>query len=168
MNLKNNIHIIIIVLFVLILIVGGIIVGAIMDASDTSNGGVAKIVIDSNRYDFGTISMADGLPRHTFTIKNEGTADLDISQISTSCMCTSAILSVDGQDSPKFGMHSNPTFWSQSIAPGQTATLEVIFDPLAHGPDAIGPITRGITGYSNDNGGKNVPFQLTFSGNVVK
>lgn len=152
-----------------VLILGGIILGVVMSSQEGSNGdGVAKLAIDSSRYDFGTISMSDGLATHTFKITNDGTADLKLSKISTSCMCTSAILEVDGDRSPKFGMHNNPAFWSEKIKPGQSADLEVTFDPNAHGPNATGPVTRTVTFYSNDNGQSSVKSSFTFTANVIK
>jgi len=172
MTKKNDSRLIILAASAAVLILSGIIIGAVMSSSSESSGGdddgVAKLAVDSYSYDFSTISMANGLAKHTFVISNEGTADLDLSNISTSCMCTTAFLEVDGDRSPRFGMHSNPKFWSKKLKPGQTANLEVIFDPLAHGPDATGPITRGVTLYSNDGGQSSVRSQFTFTGNVVK
>ena len=156
-----------------ILIAGGIIasvIGVKMDSSRVTGNaeGMAIMDVASTRYDFGDIKIDGGLVSHKFEIKNTGKGELKFSDISTSCMCTSAYFEVNGEKSPKFGMHKNPTFWSQKLAPGEMGTLEVIFDPMAHGPDAIGPITRSVSVYSNDNGQKNVKSTFTFTANVIR
>lgn len=155
-----------------LLILGGVIGGIIVSLPDQGSGGAPKMKADSTYYDFGDVSMAQGLARSTFKITNDGTADLKISNIATSCMCTKAVLEVDGQKSPEFGMPghggANPAFWSAEIKPGQTANLEVIFDPNAHGPDATGPVTRAITFSSNDGGVSNVRATFTVTANVTK
>ena len=116
--------------------------------------------------DVGKISMAKGEVERVYRIKNAGLTDLIITGIESSCMCTSAILRNNGQDSPVFGMHDNPTDWSTTIAPGSEAELVVIFDPNAHGPDAVGVITRTVSVHSNDviDAAKKVRFE----GEVVK
>ena len=95
-------------------------------------------------YDFGDVPIRGGTVSYDFLLKNVGQTEVVISGISTSCMCTNAVLTVAGQRSPTFGLHNNPLFWSTEIGPEQTAELTVTFDPLAHGPDAIGPVTRVI------------------------
>jgi len=114
------------------------------------------------------------LARHTFTVKNEGSGDLDITSMNTSCMCTTVTLDVDGQKSPVFGMpgHSGggigSAFWSQKIKPGQTGAIEVVFDPLAHGPEEVGRIKREINIYSNNGGRPNTETVIRIAGNVTK
>ena len=157
-----------------ILISGGLIAGAIgyglekNSNSQMDSSGVASMKIDSTRDDFGDIKIDGGLVREKFEIKNTGDGVLRLSNIKTSCMCTSAYLEVDGEKSPKFGMHNNPTFWSEEIGPGQVGNMEIVFDPMAHGPDAIGPITRNVSIYSNDNGQKSVKSTLTLTANVIR
>jgi len=171
---KNDPRLIIFMSAAFILIVGGIILGVATSSKgeNDNSSGVAKLSVDSTYYDFGDVSMAKGLVNHTFKITNEGEGELKISNISTSCMCTTAVLDVAGEKSPSFGMPghggANPTFWSATIKPNQTADLIVTFDPNAHGPQATGPITRVITIYSNDNSQSNVRRNFTFAANVVK
>lgn len=146
----------------------GVVVAGILSTRTEKDTGLPQMKIDSTFFDFGTISMADGKVKHSFTIKNEGTGDLRLTNISTSCMCTTAILEGGGETSPIFGMHNNPTLWSKKIKPGQSANLEVIFDPTAHGPNATGPVTRTVTMYSNDGGKESVKTIFTITANVVK
>lgn len=154
----------------LVLFVGGIIAGvAVYQQNNRVNSGsVPKLVVDETRYDFGKVSMADGPVSHSFIITNEGNGDLKISHIQSSCMCTTAVLKNGEETSPKFGMHNNPMFWSTKLAPGNSATLEVTFDPLAHGPEATGPVTRTVTMYTNDGGKENIEKIFTITADVVK
>lgn len=130
----------------------------------SQTAGSSKIEAKEKNYDFGDVSMAKGVVKHTFEIKNSGSGNLKISEIKTSCMCTSAVLDIDGKKSPAFSLHNNPMLWSDEIAAGQTAKLEVAFDPNAHGPDATGPITRTIS--MRVNGSEEEVFTIT--GNVIK
>lgn len=116
--------------------------------------------------DVGEISMAKGEVEKVYQVKNTGQTNLIITGMESSCMCTSAILRNGGKESPVFGMHDNPTDWSTTISPGGKAELVVTFDPNAHGPDAVGPITRTVSVQSNDviDSAKKVKFE----GEVVK
>ena len=106
----------------------------------------SRLTADQASYDFGTISMAAGRVNRDFTIRNTTSDTLTISKLSTSCMCTSAALEVNGSSFGPFGMPGHgaiPTI-NQSIAPGDTATVQVTFDPAAHGPSGIGRIVRNV------------------------
>jgi len=52
-----------------------------------ANQGTPKIVIDNREHDFGELNLRDKV-EHTFTVKNEGTADLVILDAKPSCGCT--------------------------------------------------------------------------------
>lgn len=122
--------------------------------------GSGKIEITPVYYDVGTISMAAGPIKKVFEIKNVGKSDLKINEIRTSCMCTTAKLKVGDKESPEFGMHTSLLFWSQKIAPGQTAYLEVTFDPAYHGPQGVGDIVRAVYISSSDSQNKKVEVRL--------
>lgn len=114
-----------------------------------------KIEIENPKYNFGTISQADGDVSTMFTIKNTGGSDLIIDNMDTSCMCTSASLIYQGLEGPKFGMSmhgENPEDYSLIIPPGESAQLKVYYDPMAHGkqkkPETR--IIREVTIISND------------------
>lgn len=157
------------VLLPLLLIGGGLVFALIKYSQSrptpTATGVDApKIEIDPIEYDAGTISMAGGLIKKIYKIKNNGASDLTINEIVTSCHCTTAILRVGDAKSPEFGM-DGATFWSQKIAPGQSGDLEVIFDPAFHGPQGIGPAVRIITISSNDP--QNKKTEIKFIANVT-
>lgn len=141
--------------------------------AENSNGarGTPKLSIAEKNYDFGKVSMAKGLARHEFIIKNDGDATLILTNLSTSCACTRVVLVNNGKRSPEFGMQehgTNPLIWSDRMEPGASAIIEATFDPLAHGPDATGYITRTINVYSNTGGKENTKKVITFSGDVIK
>lgn len=97
-------------------------------------------------FDFGSISMKAGKVSHGFKIQNSGSEPETISQISTSCMCTSATLEIGSQKFGPYGMPGhgfNPRI-NVSLEPGEEAEVQAIFDPNAHGPAGIGLNERAI------------------------
>lgn len=101
---------------------------------------------DSQIFDFGSISMADGVVSHTFNLKNSSGDSVKVEKLYTSCMCTEATLvSADDRLGP-FGMEGHgfiPRIDKQIESGGQVG-VEVVFDPTAHGPAGIGPVDRTI------------------------
>ena len=147
----------------ILLVVGGtllISVGLFFGLPFLTGEGRGKIEINPLEYDAGTVSMIKGLVEKTFEIKNIGEGDLKIASILTSCMCTTARLKVGDKVSPEFGMHTNSTFWSQKITPGETGFLEVTFDPAFHGPLGVGEIIRAIFISSDDPQNKKAEVRL--------
>lgn len=108
-----------------------------------------EIQITPNTYNFRKVPASEGVAKTNFEIKNTGASKLTISGMETSCGCTTASIEKDEQAGPVFGMHDNPTNWSVSIEPDQTATLTVFFDPNFH-RNASGPVTRTISIFSDD------------------
>jgi|GEM_PF-1637898 len=115
-----------------------------------------KIVLENKSYDFGDVGQKDGIVSTVFDFKNEGKSDLVIDKISTSCGCTSASIVYKDVEGPSFTMpghgKENPTDWSISIAPGDTAQVKVYYDPNAHGiqKEKELSITRTVDIFSND------------------
>ena len=96
-------------------------------------------------FDFGSISMAAGNVKHTFAVKNTGSEAVRIRKMYTSCMCTSAILTIgSGKRYGPFGMpgHGFIPSINTEVRSGEEINVEVIFDPAAHGPAGIGEIER--------------------------
>jgi len=125
----------------------------------------AKAVTDEVRHDWGEIGINDGNVEKVFDIKNEGTEPLMLYGVFTSCMCTTAQLSLDEKSSPIFGMHDNSNYVLE-VPPGKTVKLKVVFDPMYHGPSGVGPITRQIMVKTNDKNNPEMDFMLT--ANVVR
>lgn len=74
----------------------------------------AKISFNHTSHDFGVVPQYGGVVRAIFSVRNEGTEDLVIGDITTSCSCTSA------------------TIADTKIAPGKETELTVTFDPNFH------------------------------------
>jgi hypothetical protein len=112
-----------------------------------------KISIDPIRYDFGNVSVSGGVVSTEVTIKNNGKSDLIIDNIETSCMCTTALITIEDVKSPVFGMNmgdgKHPTGWNETIRVGDSAVLTIYYDPQMHG-EMRGPLTRTIKVFSND------------------
>lgn len=132
--------------------------------SQTSQTGAPKMEINLKEYDLGNVSMAAGVVKKTFEIKNNGSGDLKIEGIRTSCHCTTAVLKIGEKKSPEFGLDGSG-FWSQNISPSQMAYLEIIFDPAYHGPQGVGQAVRAI--YLSTNDPQNRTAEVRLIANVT-
>lgn len=101
---------------------------------------------ESSWFNFGSISMANGMVSNSFTVKNSGDQPIAITKIFTSCMCTTAKLLTANKSFGPYGMpgHGFTPSINEFLAPNEEATVEVTFDPAAHGPAGVGPIERII------------------------
>lgn len=96
-------------------------------------------------HDWGNINIAGGNVSRDFVMRNNGEDDLYLKGAATSCMCTTAEIFMNGESiSPKFAMHNNPMNWTYAVHPGEEFTVRAVFDPMAHGPKATGPIQRSV------------------------
>jgi len=74
-----------------------------------NNGGLPTIDFDETEYNFGTVIQGEKVS-HSFVFKNNGDGNLIISNVKASCGCTV------------------PKWTKQPIKPGQTGTIELVFD----------------------------------------
>lgn len=97
-------------------------------------------------YDFGSISMRNGKVNRVFSVQNNSSEPVKITKMYTSCMCTEATLISRGEKMGPLGMpgHGFVPNLNQVLEPNETAEVEVIFDPAAHGPAGIGTIERAV------------------------
>jgi len=119
-----------------------------------------------SQFDFGSISMAAGKVSHRFWFRNEGSNPLSIQRIYTSCMCTTATFVKGMRKIGSYGMpgHGGPLpEVNESLAPGEAAYVDVVFDPAAHGPSGLGRTERVVT--IERAGGETL--QLGFVANVT-
>lgn len=118
------------------------------------SGTKSALSAPENFYDFGTISMAKGNVSHKFVVTNPTDKDVMVSDLVTSCMCTSAYI-IDGNAKiGPFGM-AGMGFLPKAnmlVKAGETREIEAVYDPNAHGPAGIGPIDRFIS-LTDTNGG---------------
>lgn len=145
---------------VAVLVLGAIVWLARPSASNPS----ASPEVQAN-YDFGTISMAAGKVSTTFPLSNSGTDPITIKKMYTSCMCTTAMLTVDGKTFGPVGMpgHGATPTLDAIIPPGGSGSVEVVFDPNAHGPAGVGKISRVVTLETSTG----TPVEFSFSANVI-
>lgn len=114
-----------------------------LSLSDKTNSGKISPSQELS-YDWQDIDIAGGDVNRKFSFKNSGDTDLILKGASTSCMCTTATFTLpSGEVSPKFGMHGNQK-WAYAIKPGESFSVDVVFDPMAHGPNGVGPIQRSV------------------------
>lgn len=145
----------------LLLILGGVIlVSRTNNAAVLSQNQEVKAGVDRTEHDWGQIGINNGKVRAEFAITNSGMAALQLANVVTSCACTTAQVVIGGKASPYFGMHTK-SGWTGQIEPGQSAKLVVEFDPLFHGPQGIGQITRQTTVETNDPGQRQLTFITT-------
>ncbi|WP_456473679.1 DUF1573 domain-containing protein [Candidatus Pyrohabitans sp.] len=114
--------------------------------------GTPIMVISPESHDFGMVSVRGGEVSTSFVVENRGDGDLVISDMETSCACTSATIEYRGKEGPRFNMRehgTNPKGWSQRIHPGEKAYLKVYYSPRVH-PDIRGEVIRFVTLYTND------------------
>jgi hypothetical protein len=120
--------------------------GPIPTRTVAENAPQANVDLPLTRWDWGTIPRKPPVSQN-FPIQNTGTEPLVISNVVTSCGCTTADLS------------------SSVIPPGQRADLLVTFDPDYH-KDAVGPVTRIVWVETND---PDMPLlELRVDANVLK
>lgn len=86
-----------------------------------------RLSIDAPSHDFGKVRQGTTL-RHLFKLANTGGSSLDISDIESSCGCTTV-----GD-------------WPKTIKPGDSALLPIELDTAQF----LGPVTKAITVISND------------------
>ncbi|MFZ2150184.1 MAG: DUF1573 domain-containing protein [Minisyncoccia bacterium] len=130
-----------------------------LSANETSKSHPARtnggLVASETFYDFGTISMKNGKVSKIFKITNSGTEDVNLTKISTSCMCTAAyLITLDGSKLGPFGMpgHGGTTDMpghgdskaGEIISVSDSRDIEVVYDPNAHGPAGVGLIERAV------------------------
>jgi len=165
--LLNENKIFIIIGAVTLLLLTGIVflAGRTSNTAKVVTNQAVKIATKSKSYDWGQIGINNGKVETVFDIENQGSTTLKLFNVTTSCACTTAQLITEKGQSPLFGMHTKSDFVSE-VAPGKKAMLKVVYDPLFHGPNGLGLITREITVGTNDASNPKLVFNAT--ANVIK
>ena len=104
--------------------------------------GKAEITVDKADHDFGTVAEEAGNISCDFIIKNTGNAPLVISNVTSSCGCTT------------------PNWTKAPIAPGATGTVTATYGAKGR----PGPFSKSISVYTNVS---TTPKRLTIKGNVT-
>lgn len=106
------------------------------------SGGSPNLTLDQQTIDLGQVVNGE-VRTIEIPLRNDGTSDLVIEAVTTSCGCTTAEVS--------------PT----TIPPGESGLLIINFDSGAHGPEANGPVMRQVFIASNDSDEPEIEFQFT-------
>jgi len=105
------------------------------------SGGEPDIRLEEEQLDLGPVQNGE-VRSFEVGVVNQGSRDLVIEAVSTSCGCTSARVI--------------PT----TIGPGESGSLQVTFDSGAHGPEELGPVLKQVFIASNDPDSPEVEFRL--------
>lgn len=97
-----------------------------------------RLELSASTWDFGTVWQGLPKPSTTVTVKNAGTAPLEIGDVESSCGCTVAT-------KPK-----------SPLAPGESTQMTVTYDSVKR----RGPARQTITLLTNDPHNPRVPFQV--------
>lgn len=120
-----------------------------------------KLTETATFYDFGTISMKNGKVTKVFSVTNKTDKDILFPELTTSCMCTAAyFVQPDGSKKGPFGMPGMGMVpkLNETIKAGKEASIEVVYDPNAHGPAGVGMIDRFV--YLVDDSGETTQFEI--------
>ncbi len=131
-----------------------------VETSQSSGTTISSLLVSEKLYDFGTISMKNGLANHVFKVTNPSNKDVYVEKINTSCMCTRAYVeSASGEKGP-FGMEGMGYLppANEVIKAGESRDIKVVYDPNAHGPAGVGTIDRFI--YLTDASGNVLQFEI--------
>lgn len=150
----------------LLLIFGGVfLVTKTNNRASLTTNQTTQVSVDKTSFDWGEIGINNGKVQAEFNLTNTGSAPLQLANVSTSCMCTTAQIEIEGKRSPYFGMMQKSS-WTGQVEPGKTAKLIVEFDPAFHGPQGVGQITRQAVVETNDPDQRQLTFVTT--ANVIK
>ncbi len=128
--------------------------------------GTAQMTIDKTFFDFGDMK-GDEERKTVFTITNTGNSVLRLWGVATSCDCTFATVTINGQTTPEFNMagmtRSSLANWLGEVPAGQKALLTVIYRPKVM--PVTGKITRQVNFATNDP--KNSKVEVSIAANVL-
>jgi hypothetical protein len=110
-------------------LVVGVLLLTLGSAACTGANAAPGITVAPASHDFGLVGP--DTVTTVFTVRNAGDGPLQIESVSTSCGCTTAEMS------------------TQTVAPGESASLTVTFDPQAHA-GAVGQFVRFVYLRTND------------------
>lgn len=127
---------------IIILVVLAVLFAACNNENLSTKQGMIDFV-DKLYFDFGEINIEGGLVEKDFRLFNDSSDPLNFVSAFTTCGCTEAEVVYKGKVSPRFGMHANPD-WNFEIPGGEEFIVKVIYDPMAHGPEATGAVNRSV------------------------
>jgi Protein of unknown function (DUF1573) len=117
------------------------------DGWQTSAPGQEGLTADHLVHEFGDVPIDGGTVTASFRLKNATASTIRLTELFTSCMCTTVMLEFsDASTAGPFGMegHEFLTTLDRELAPAEEVLATVTFDPAAHGPAGVGPVTRQV------------------------
>jgi len=120
------------------------------------------IEVKETTYDMGTIKVSDTKEKE-FMIKNSGTKPLLLSEVSSSCGCTTGQIVYKGELSKKFSMHNQDDYVAQ-IEPQTSAVVKVVYMPFTM--PVYGAVSRQV--FMNTNDPNKPKLEFTIKANVEK
>lgn len=146
--LKDTKLIVIGLFFVFLFIIGGsfwLVNGSQRGVLNVKEEAVG-IFITPESVDLGNIPINGGVVTREFEFKNITLKNMKLRKIATSCMCTTASVTIGDKTTGFFSMEgsgANPLV-NLDLEPGEAGKVTFRFDPAAHGPKGIGPFDRSI------------------------
>lgn len=116
-----------------------------------------KVEVKQTSQDLGQMKVSDEKSKD-FIMKNIGSRNLILSNISSSCGCTVGQVIYQGEKSPEFGMHSKSAF-AKEILPGKEAAIRVIYRPYVM--PVYGLVEREVYVETNDPQNSKLTFKVT-------
>lgn len=116
-----------------------------------------QVKVESMLYDLGSMKVSEK-KSYDFIIKNVGKKPLQLSSISTSCMCTFAQIIYEGKESPEFDMHSESNYIAE-IQSDKRAILRMTYKPYLM--PVYGFIEREAHVRTNDPAMQELVFKVT-------
>ena len=123
---------------------------------ETSAGERPKAVVAYHFKDLGKMKETDEKTTE-FTIENMGNKPLQLFKATSSCGCTLGQITINGQKSPEFSMHSKSN-WTGELAPRQKAIVAVTYKPGIM--PVKGDVTRAVYVSTNDPDNKELTFSV--------
>lgn len=122
-----------------------------------SQSGKPKAVVVNLSADLGRMKIADEKSAE-FVIENSGSGLLQLFNISTSCDCTFATVTINNIKSEEFGMHGKSS-WVGELKAGEKATVTAIYKPSIM--PVSGPVAREVYVGTNDPDNPKLTFTIS-------
>ena len=108
-----------------------------------------KIFIRPLHSDLGKVSKRKGVLELKVKLQNKGKSPLKITNLKTTCDCTTVRLKTKSHTSSAFSTEGTKAGWQADLAPGEKATLIIVTD-LSHAHLNLGHMVRTVEVRSND------------------
>ena len=127
-----------------------------IDSYQATNKQRPQVQTSQTVADLGEMKVSD-VKSYDFTVKNIGSAPLQLSQITSSCGCTFGQVIYEGVESNKFGMHVQNNYVAE-ISPQKEAIVRVIYQPSIM--PVYGAVERDVYVTTNDPQNPKLTFQV--------